>query len=351
METSERSTNINERSDRMFARTIRVLEGNPSLVISIFYPNFWGNPVSGIDLYAPCQTEVAAVLMEMGVNIENLNITTDFTTSESSTVKKGIYPVILLSPGFGVERDMYLGIISNILPKGYIVVTISAPHESVFTVYPDGSYIKQAPEMAEIESTDYASWDRLLESRIQSINAIIDYLGTLNRTDSELKGMLDLNKVAAIGHSLGDAAVLEVAKMDNLIKAAILLDPSFHLIRRDNELSFVPVLLLRQEASNYREMVVSMNEKIAYDYIDGQCYAFKSLKSAYYYRVNGAQHMSFSDIPLHYNDHHAVHIHAVTVEAVTTFIEAVFHSGDVSSIVELKLSETIVQINSDGDPK
>ncbi|WP_336785884.1 alpha/beta hydrolase family protein [Paenibacillus sp. MMO-177] len=334
----------------MIGRTIRVLEGNPSLVISIFYPTIGGDPVSGLDLYAPCQTEVATVLMEMGVNLENLNITDNLMTSESTTVKKGIYPVILFSPGFGVERDMYLGIISKIVPKGYMVVTISAPHESVFTVYPDGSYIKQALEMAEIESTDYASWDRLLESRAQSITEVIKYLETLNQFDTELEGLFDLDKVAAIGHSLGGAAVLEVTKLDNLIKAAILLDPSFHLIRRDNELSSVPVLLLRQEASTYREMAASMNEKIAYDYIDGQRYAFKSLTSATFYRVSGAQHMSFSDVPLHYSDHHALHIHTVTVEATTAFIDAVFHSGHMQSNVALQLSETIVPISSDGDP-
>ncbi|AIQ53180.1 hypothetical protein R70331_17700 [Paenibacillus sp. FSL R7-0331] len=331
----------------MIGRSIRVLERDPSLVFSIFYPTFKGDPVSGLDLYAPCQTEVATVLMEMGVNLENLNITDNLTTSKSATVKKGIYPVILLSPGFGVERDMYLGIISKIVPKGYMVVTISAPHESVFTIYPDGSYIKQALEMAEIESTDYSSWDILLECRIQSIISIIEYLETLNRTDSELEGLFNLDKVAAVGHSLGGAAVLEVAKMDNLIKAAILLDPSFHLIRRDNELASVPVLLLRQEASTYIEMAASMNETIAFDYIDGQRYAFKSLKSATFCRVNGAQHMSFSDVPLHYSDHHALHIHAVTVEATTAFIEAVFHSGHMPSA--LQLSETIVPINSDGD--
>lgn len=226
----------------------------------------------------------------------------------------------------------------------------SAPHESVFTVYPDGSYIKQALEMAEIESTDYASWDRLLESRAQSITEVIKYLETLNQFDTELEGLFDLDKVAAIGHSLGGAAVLEVTKLDNLIKAAILLDPSFHLIRRDNELSSVPVLLLRQEASTYREMAASMNEKFAYDYIDGQRYAFKSLTSATFYRVSGAQHMSFSDGPLHYSDHHALHIHTVTVEATTAFIDAVFHSGHMQSNVALQLSETIVPISSDGDP-
>ncbi|MFD1908799.1 alpha/beta fold hydrolase [Paenibacillus rhizoplanae] len=108
-----------------------------------------------------------------------------------------------------------------------MVITISAPHESVFTVFPDGSYLKQAPEMAELASSDYTSWRRLLHNRVQSIHAVMDHLKMLNRSDTGLAGLFDLDKVAVLGHSLGGAASLEAAKQDHRIKAAVLLDPSF----------------------------------------------------------------------------------------------------------------------------
>ncbi len=333
----------------MIGRTIRVLEQDPRLAISIFYPSSGGSPLRGIDLYTPCQAEAASVLREMGVDLEKLNVTDDITTGETATTIREALPVILWSPGFGVERDMYLRIISNLVPKGYIIVTISAPHESVFTVYPDGSFIKQGKEMAELKSSDYNGWYRLLEGRSQSITAVIEYLETVNRSDPELKGLIDLENVAAVGHSLGGAAVLEVTKLNNRIKAAILLDPSFHLFRRDGVTSSVPVLLLRQEASTYDAMAAAMNEKIAYDYIDGQRYAFTALTNACFFRVNGAQHMSFSDVPLHYSDHHAVSVHAVTVDATTAFLEEVFQSGHVPPAISLQFS-TVIPINSEGDP-
>ncbi|MCJ8013477.1 hypothetical protein MUG84_17260 [Paenibacillus sp. KQZ6P-2] len=326
------------------------MEQNPRLAISIFYPSSGGSPLRGLDLYAPCQVEVAAFLREMGVDLENLNVTEDLTTSGIADAKRGAWPVVLLSPGFGVERDMYLGIISKLVPKGYIIVTISAPHESVFTVYPDGGYIKQGKEMAELKSSDYNGWYRLLESRSRSITVVMDYLDTLNRSDPEFEGLFDLVNVTAVGHSLGGAAVLEVAKLENRIKAAILLDPSFHLIRWDGVTSSVPVLLLRQEASTYGAMAAVMNEKIAYDYIDGQRNMFKVLTNACFYRVNGAQHMSFSDVPLHYGDLHVVPVHAVTVEATTAFMEAVFQGGHLPPSMALQFSGTLIPINSDGDP-
>jgi len=334
----------------MIGRIIRVLEQNPRLAISIFHPSSGGIPLRGLDLYAPCQAEVAAILREMGVDLENLNVTDNLTISDKADAKRGPWPVVLLSPGFGVERDMYLGIISNLVPKGYIIVTISTSHESVFTVYPDGSFIKQEKEMAELKSSDYSGWHRLLESRSRSITVVMEYLDTLNQSDPDLEGLFDLKNVTALGHSLGGAAVLEAARLENRIKAAILLDPSFHLVRWDGVASSVPVLLLRQEASTYGAMAAVMNENIAYDYIDGQRNAFKALTNASFYRVNGAQHMSFTDVPLHFGDLHAVPVHADTVEAITAFMEAVFQNGHLSPVMPLHLSETIVSINSDGDP-
>ncbi|MEK3876058.1 alpha/beta hydrolase family protein [Paenibacillus sp. FSL M7-0420] len=334
----------------MIGRFTRVLEGSSRLVISIFHPAIGGEPVKGIDLYSPCQAEAAKLLTEMGVDLDNLNITS-VTTNGAIAPKQGGYPVVLFSPGFGVERDMYLGVISKLVSKNYVVITISAPHESVFTVFPDGSYLKQAPEMAELASSDYTSWSRLLLNRVQYINAVMDILETLNCSDdAELAGLFDLDKVAVLGHSLGGAASLEAAKQDHRIKAAVLLDPSFHLIRREDVQSSVPVLLLRQEASAYRAMAASMNETIAYDYIDGQRYAFNSLNNAHFYRVKGAQHMSFSDIPLHYGDQHAVPVHAVTAEAATAFMEAVFCKGEAGRNFALQSGETVVPINAEGEP-
>ncbi|WP_422661172.1 alpha/beta hydrolase family protein [Paenibacillus sp. EC2-1] len=334
----------------MIGRIIRVSEQNPRLVISIFYPSSGGSRLKGIDLYAPCQTEVADIFKEMGVDLENLNVIDKLSIDDKPNTSKGIWPVLILSPGFGVERDMYLGIISNLVPKGYIVVTIGTPYESIFTVYPDGSLIKQEKEMAELKSSDYSSWHQLLDSRSRSITEVMEYLDTLNQSAPELAGLFDLKNVAAVGHSLGGAAVLEAATLVKRIKAVILLDPSFHLIRVDEIPSSVPVLLLRQEASSYEAMASVMNEEIARDYIDGQRNAYNILTNSHFYRVKGAQHMSFSDIPLYYGDLHAESVHTATVEAMTAFMEAVFQSRHRLSAMPLHSNDTVVQINSDGDP-
>lgn len=52
----------------MIGRTLRVSEQNPRLVISIFYPSSGGSQLKGIELYASCQTKVADILKEMGID-------------------------------------------------------------------------------------------------------------------------------------------------------------------------------------------------------------------------------------------------------------------------------------------
>ncbi len=335
----------------MIGRTIRVLEQeDPRLAISIFYPSAEGNPLRGLDLYAPCQAEAAAVLREMGVDLRKLNDIDDLTKGFAESARGGAWPVVLWSPGFGVERDMYLGIISSLVPNGYIVVTVSVPNESVFTVYPDATFIKQDKTLTELKSTDYRGWHVLLVSRSRSITSVLDYLEFLNLSDPELAGLFDLGRVAAVGHSLGGATVFEVSKVEKRIKAAILLDPSFHLIHRDGIASSVPILLLRQEASTYDAMASDMNEKIVRDYIDGQRYASTTFSNTYFYRVKGAQHMSFSDVPLHYGDNHAVSVHAVVTEAAAAFLEEVFQNDHVPLAMPLQPSESVIPINSDGEP-
>lgn len=334
----------------MIGRTVRVLEQNPQLVISIFYPTSGKIPLKVADLYEPCQAQAASILSEMGVDLDSLNITKNLVIGDPASSKSGAWPVVILSPGFGVERDMYLGIISKLVPKGYLVVTISAPNESVFTVYPDGRFIRQGKEMAELQSSDYGRWDGLLEDRLKSIIAVLEYLNTLNQNDSKLKGIFDLRNVALLGHSLGGAAALEVAKIENRIKAAIVLDPSLHLFRRDGVASVVPVLLLRQESSNYETMAVDMDKKIAYDYIVGQRMASQVLMNANYYRVIGSQHMSFSDIPLHYGYLHANQIHDDVVRTATAFMRQVFQGNQWTTRMALQLSETVTPIDAEGNP-
>lgn len=96
----------------MIGRTIKVLERAPRLVFSIFFPSSGGELVSGLDLYAP------------------------LTTNDHAEVKQWPWPVVLFSPGFGIERDMYHSVGLNVTDKqndyyDYLDSLASKPKEMV----------------------------------------------------------------------------------------------------------------------------------------------------------------------------------------------------------------------------
>ncbi|WP_438491545.1 alpha/beta hydrolase family protein [Paenibacillus sp. IHBB 3054] len=285
----------------------------------------------------------------MGVNHSNLKGISNLIVNGPMEENSGPYPVILFSPGFGVERDMYLKMIEILVLQRYIVVTLSAPHESVFTVYPEGQFIRQQPELSRLESTDYEGWHKLLDQRSQSIIRTLEQLTSFNHSDDILKGMLNLDQVIAVGHSLGGAAIFEVAKQNRDIKATVLLDPSFHLIHREGIAVSTPSLILRQEASSYEAMAAIMNETIAHDYIQGQQYAADVLQNGHFYRISGAQHMSFSDVPLHYGDLHSIPIYAIVGTCIAHFLnETLSGNKERLSLILQQHSDTVIPINGQG---
>ncbi|MFK7692674.1 alpha/beta hydrolase family protein [Paenibacillus sp. HJGM_3] len=254
------------------------------------------------------------------------------------------YPVLLMSPGFGVERDMYLKIIERLVNQRYCVVTIGAPYESIFTVYPDGQFIRQRSEYSSLAGNDYIGWQKLLDDRSQAITKVLEHLDTFNRTDSSFKGLLNFNNIAAIGHSLGGAAVFEVLKKISNIRAAVLLDPSLHLIKTDGIEITTPSL--RQEASTYEAMVAGMNKQIASDYIQGQRYVAEVIKNLQIYRVSGAHHMSFSDVPVHYGDVQAIPIYDAIGNCITHFLDEAFNNNQ--SDLQYSSVDGVIAISGEG---
>ncbi|UVI33794.1 alpha/beta hydrolase family protein [Paenibacillus spongiae] len=234
------------------------------------------------------------------------------------------YPVIVYSPEFGVERDMYLFNIQELVGNGFIVITVSAPYESVFTVFPNGEYIRQlGVVVGVIQGTDFDAWDRLLDIRTKGISRLMDELPEMNINHGMLKGKLDLERIGAIGHSLGGAAMFRAAQVDRRIKAGILLDASLHLLGEIKGRIDTPFLLLRQQASTLEQLLKSgMNEIVAREYMNGQkrlADDFCGFKS--FIRIKRANHMSFSDVPLHFKEPDIADIHGVINTLTTLFMK------------------------------
>lgn len=179
-----------------------------------------------------------------------------------------------------------------------MVITVGATYDTAYTVFPNGEMVYQTKQVQEVPATDLAFHQQLVQIRVKDILLLLDTMTTWNEVDAYLKNRMDLTKIGVVGHSLGGAAVFELAKIDTRIKAGVIMDGSLQLITHEKQLT-TPFLLMRQENSTYEQMTQVWNQEVAAAYSEGQQALYDTLggfKS--FIKVNNADHLSFSDIPV-----------------------------------------------------
>ena len=173
------------------------------------------------------------------------------------------YPVVLFSHGNGgfLAQTSYL--MEELASHGYIVIAIAHSYNTPVNVFPDGRILltnfdhplyktineefdKTGPILDAIKKSDSTefrkqrnsdlyvdgeiktlmpTYFRLVQTRCADLIFTIDELHRLaNDPDWFLEGALDLNRLAAIGYSLGGEAVSQTCVTEHRIKVGIALD-------------------------------------------------------------------------------------------------------------------------------
>jgi dienelactone hydrolase len=135
--------------------------------------------------------------------------------------RAGGWPVVLFSTGYGLERQLYTGLVSDLASHGYMVVAIDHPHDANIVAFPDGHTVSignvgQAPDAIA----------KALTVRIADTRYALDTLARLNRhrKANPLGGMFDLDRVGMFGHSLGGAAAAGTMLTDRRIRGGLDMD-------------------------------------------------------------------------------------------------------------------------------
>lgn len=132
-----------------------------------------------------------------------------------------LYPIVVISPGNATNVAFYASVAEELASRGYVVVGIDHPYQVAAVQLPDGTV------------ADYdASWDSSLPGtgggiEIKVEERVADVLFVLGRLASEasaVQGHLDLERVAAIGHSNGGLTAMEACRRSPAIDVCVNLD-------------------------------------------------------------------------------------------------------------------------------
>lgn len=174
-----------------------------------------------------------AIADEVGVPaifLSHLGMTTSnaYADAELSSEHGDKLPVVLYSHGWTGFRTIAASEVEALAAAGFIVIAPDHTYGAMGTVFPDGSVHLNDPEAmpADKDPNRQAGIEKLVDSYAGDLKHLLDLLPKLDSGEiaSPLKGRIDLDRIGVFGHSTGGAAVVEIAKSDERVKALVGLD-------------------------------------------------------------------------------------------------------------------------------
>ncbi|MBD3390447.1 MAG: hypothetical protein GF418_00390 [Chitinivibrionales bacterium] len=219
------------------------------------------------------------------------------------------FPLVTVSHGYLSTPVVHTHLCEHLASHGYVVAAINHPYESSGAVFSDSSFVKptmrylrravfQAPQMPFLLCTKpgkrkarltrrVLKRSRAMNSRAQvwvrDIGYIIDIMDSLNTVPkgaSPLSHIIDIDRIAAIGHSFGGAAAGFACSVDLRVRCAVNMD-GFQYGAEPNALYSGPVLLVETD------QFAGINDMV-----------YRHADPFYRLHIEGARHTGLTDVSL-----------------------------------------------------
>jgi len=145
----------------------------------------------------------------------------------------GRFPVIIFSHGLGSTGFNYTCLIEDLVSRGYVVASVEHTHAALAVWFPDGRVIlfhHESPPPG-LSSEERFKWmsagaSKLISEGAADVRFVLDRMTEMNSDPQHflLAGRLDLDRVAAMGHSAGAEFAARACQLDARFKACVDLD-------------------------------------------------------------------------------------------------------------------------------
>ena len=255
----------------------------------VWYP---AQPGTGQEAgYFPNLSSLSDTLIESGEliwwQVSGLRLVSSEIRLDANLIKpEAPFPVVILSPGNGTNVEFYSRLAGEIASQGYLVIGINHPYDVPAVQLSSGEVAPYDKHQWLLDAKGHQAYSagRVLV-RTADMLYVLDQLAELNST-GRFAGAMDLNAVAAAGHSLGGITASEACKADARLKACL----NFDGIQMGGPFSMdetafppqQPFLFLTKES----ELPPKLMER------------FESMPESYWVVIHGASHQSFTDGPV-----------------------------------------------------
>ncbi|GJF23422.1 alpha/beta hydrolase family protein [Streptomyces sp. HO565] len=257
--------------------------GHRELMVSVSYParSAGGAPA------AYMTTEEARLLLEArglgGVVPAETVAGTRTRARVSAPPAPGRFPLVLLSPGFGMPRTTLTSLADDLASRGYVVAAVDHAYESVATEFPGGRVL---PCVACDEVEPGPEYAKVVPGRAADLSFVVDELTGRGGAGAALSRMIDGRRIGIAGHSIGGAAAAATMAADRRVRAGANLDGDF-FVRPGAGLGGRPFLMIGAEAT-HRPDSTGTDWSEAWNRLHG----WKR-----WLTFDGAGHFSFTDFP------------------------------------------------------
>ncbi|MGW7054462.1 alpha/beta hydrolase family protein [Streptomyces sp. NPDC054887] len=197
--------------------------GARELMVSVYYP---ARPGSGRTAPYMTRGEAQAFIDDRELTDEVSARTLSGTRTHARTAAapvRGKFPLVVLSPGFTVNRSTLTLLAEELASQGYVVAAVDHAYESVGTAFPGGRLLT----CVACDKIPPGGYGVVPRGRAQDVSFLLDRLLADQRPAWRHARLIDRARIGMAGHSIGGASAATTMVGDARVRAGANMDGSF----------------------------------------------------------------------------------------------------------------------------